>query len=241
MPKYNSQEKTGIKYHIEGTCQDCGEEYENISVHWSRSSECSHPPLSTKQLEILKGCMMGDGNLDRSGSMNPTLCLTNTNLEYISYVQEELGWLSSNINTQNTDFNPQSYNPEPHEIHRLNTRAHPELSRFNWYDDGVKKFPSDLSISATALKHWYCQDGSLKWNTTRSVCQAVIYSMNEKDRLEQLCDMISQTGFEPYPTNYSITFSPTDTYRLLGEMSPAPAGMEYKWETESWEKYKQKK
>lgn len=235
MTRNKSLDKKGVNYGRRGRCHSCGDHYDNISVHWARNDDCSHPPISNYKLEIIKGSMMGDANLEyHKGGKNPRVTISNTNKEYIQYLENVLGWLKKSVDSKSGSFGNEK-------LYRLHTLSHPELKRFDWYEDGDKRYPDRLNITPLSMKHWFCQDGGLEWHKKRSNVYAKLYTKNENDRLGWLCDKITKLGLEPYPSRDSIKFTTRDTKIFLDIIAPSPLGMEYKWEVYDYDKYQQKK
>lgn len=216
-------------------CPNCGEEYKNLPVHWN---SCGFPDITDRQIEVLRGSIMGDADLQAREGKNPIMRVSNTNLEYLEYLDSVLGVFSNGVRLQKKKH---SGIIEEKNVYRLNTKAHPRLEQFNWYSSGEKRFPQDLTIDLETLKHWYCQDGGLKWNREAGLCYAQIHSKNESDRLDWLSEKLQGLGFDTNPHTYDLSFTRKDTEKLIDSLGEPPDGMEYKWEIYDWYSYKELK
>ncbi len=56
-----------------GVCNQCDSEYQRLAQHWSRNRHCSYRELSDSQHEAIRGCLVGDGNLDNPNDGPPAL------------------------------------------------------------------------------------------------------------------------------------------------------------------------
>lgn len=127
----------------------CGENYDRIAQHWAFNP--SHrPTLSDKQWEICVGLLLGDGCLVDDASEG-ALVVGTKNEEFLSWLDEELGWLSG------------GYTEQSNGMFRLRTVAHPELTELRgWYWTGEKEFPPELELTPIMFEMWYVGDGTLE-------------------------------------------------------------------------------
>jgi len=82
-------------------CQQCGNEYQRIGGHWSKSSSCSHPSFTDHQQKIITGLLMGDGSICFSNK-NPYVEVSMISPNYLQYVANEFGVLSSGVSLKMT-------------------------------------------------------------------------------------------------------------------------------------------
>lgn len=230
----------------EEQCPNCGSWYKELSIHWARS-DCDHPDLTDKQIELLKGMMFGDGTLSCRHT-HPSMRIAMINKTFLEWLDEELGWLTSGVSLNKTaweqgvndsgvdnDINPKNC----HDYYRIGTKSHPSLSNFEtWYDSGSIRFPEDAQLTPLSLKMWYVSDGGLCWQTNSRV---EFSSMNEADRPEVLINIFKRAGFNVSYSGKMARLKTEDTERFFDFIGDAPPGFEYKWCYESKEEYQQEK
>ncbi|WP_240938431.1 hypothetical protein [Haloarcula rubripromontorii] len=56
-----------------GVCNQCENEFQRLAQHWSRNQQCSYPDVGAAQHEAIRGCLVGDGNLDNPNDGPPAL------------------------------------------------------------------------------------------------------------------------------------------------------------------------
>jgi hypothetical protein len=189
-------------------------------------SECSPPDISQEQHEILAGLLMGDGSMSHRDRDQPAIRVRMGNKEYLEYLHDIFNPMTTGVSgaaeTGGWETNTQMY--------RLRWRGRPEYQQYaSWYDTGGKRFPSDLTLTPTVLKHWYVCDGSLN---TRGVMSIGI--KNEEDRKDFIEQLFEEKGFEVgrWDQNGSAIFHAHVRDQLLDWMGEAPPGFEYKWSDE---------
>ena len=224
----------------ETRCPTCDNSYKTIGLHWSKS-DCSWPSYTFRQWEILTGLLMGDGWIDVSAGGLKLDCI---NRRYMDHVRSQFPMMMRDVTLRRTAreaaeemqrlrdegvFSPGNHDileENYHDKYEVATKGHPDNQYLqNWYRTGEKVFPSDLILTPTILKHWYCGDGSI---SGRSMS---ISSKNERARSDQLEAYFEQYGLSPTYRNGSVCFNVSDTEELLDWMGTSPPGFEYKWET----------
>lgn len=80
----------------EAQCPECGNQYKSIGHHWSRGS-CDRPDFSDKQLELIKGLNLGDGNIDDRDSGKSYFRVGSTNPEFLDWLDHQFGILSTGV------------------------------------------------------------------------------------------------------------------------------------------------
>lgn len=186
-------------------CPECGSDFERLGQHWIYSP--SHrPELSEKQKEVIKGLLMGDATYNETRSKNPKITIDSVNKKYLEKLSNIFSKISTGVKKYKTaeqsatkardsGFDEKAETKNYSDIYRLSTRSHPELKKFsNWYDEG-KKFPEDLVLTPTILKHWYVCDGSLQNK------QFKISLTNEKENRKKIEDMFERAGL-PKPNTW---------------------------------------
>jgi hypothetical protein len=229
-------------------CESCDTHYQNIAKHWSQSS-CSQNSISDKQKEFLIGHLMGDATLTGRNRKSPSMKWNMANKEYMLWLDEKLGWISTQIKVyqtsdeaskalNNSDFaSGDDYNAKT--LYNGGTHGHKWLNNLNWYDTGEKRFPKDLSLTKNIIKIWYCDDGGLKWSGAGKRAPAHIHMSSQPESTKHLKQEFSKFGLDPTITksNDGLTFSAEDTENLLDLIGNPPSGMGYKWENEIQERY----
>lgn len=217
------------------TCPNCGSEYDYIGVHWSKS--CGFPELTQKQKSILSGLLLGDAYLSYDNN-NPRLVLVGSSKEYLSYTDEELSWISSNVRLDTTSeqsarrnrksgFDKEASASNYSDIYKLYTRSHPyfnELSK--WYADG-KSFPIGLTMDNEMLRHWIACDGNKKRNYIR------ITANNFENQQKHIAESFNELGFpvsrfDTSGQSFNICFD-TETSKEIWDSTEPVVGYEYKW------------
>jgi hypothetical protein len=89
-----------------------------------------------------------------------------TNLEFLEYLEDRFGVLSTAVfldrdaeyqYRQTAESDHEKFRvtnrDEYSELYGLRTRSHPQLHELQrWYDTGMKRFPSDLTLTPTIAK-----------------------------------------------------------------------------------------
>jgi len=230
-------------------CQQCGNEYQRIGGHWSKSSSCTHPSFTDHQREIITGLLIGDGCISDSGK-NPYIQVEMVSPNYLEYIAGQFGVLGGEVSlkmtaaenakrNRNSGFQPNAKTENYSDLYQWLSMSHPELQEFaDWYNSGKKVWPDDIELTPTVLKHWYCGDGC--WNSSRTANHITIAMANEKDNTDKVDQMFRNVGL-PTPNNYDIgerndgskTFDARFTveqskelWKYMGEPLP---DFEYKW------------
>lgn len=211
------------------TCYECGNEYEHLGMHWRRG-QCSYPEITSRQHEIIKGCLMGDGHLDFCNK-SPKFHVSNTNREFLEWLENELSEIVSRVYLHATS-EEQEQSLEKHnmgsstckDIFRLSTRTLPNLERYeHWYTEDGIHYPENLKLTPLSLKVWYCCDGTLREEGVQ------IGSKNEMDRGRYLKDLFRQFDVEPTISHWNMIFTKEQSERMFQIMGEPVPGMEDKW------------
>lgn len=229
-------------------CQKCGAEYESIGQHWSKSTNCSHPSFTSHQREIITGLLMGDGTINRSEEYNPFLKSDMISPNYLEYVDEELGVFGMGVslyrtaeenarNSRESGFSTDAESKNYSDVYRWYSMRHPELKELeDWYSSGEKIWPTDIELTPTVLKHWYCCDGH--WDNSGTHNSIQIGMANEAGNTEKVDVMFQNAGL-PAPSNYNTSGlkctaqfrreQSEELWKYMGEPLP---DFEYKWPEE---------
>lgn len=206
-------------YYTMVKCHDCGKDYEALGNHWSLGS-CNYPELNDRQVEILKGMMMGDGGVYTQHEGNPWFATDMVKREFLEWLSDELG---SNIPLGITNVSDD--NESHKDIWRLRTRNLPCLEPLHvWYNSGKKRFPDDMSLTPLIAKMWYVCDGTLKENRLiRIGCS------NELDRPQYLTRLFSDIGIDVAFEQTAVRLNKEHSMSFLEYIGDPVPGFSYKW------------
>jgi len=226
-------------------CPNCSKEFVNMGQHW-KSQNCKYPTLSREQKDIIRGLIMSDAGIQKSENNNLRISLTEP--AFLEWLAEKVGCIC-NTNKypkqthtpeeakQNTINSLGAENVDPDSEYKakysLLTRSHPFLNEFDdWYVP-EKRYPLDtLELTPTVAKMWYIGDGTLHKRKSGGD-RAGITCKNERDRLDEVADLIRDQGFDVYVMSRgAIRVTSSDTPAFLEWLGEAPPGFEYKWISE---------
>ena len=225
-------------------CPQCGRPFKELTRHWGGPKECTHPPFSERQREIVKGLTMGDGSISKPrGNGDASMKVLSTNERYLRWLRAQFGVFASEVRLSKTgeelgenarqyeSFDDSGGDWEYQDIYCLRIRSHPTLTemRARWYPDDTIRYPDDLRLTPTAAKLWYVSDGGLSWSSPDHA-HAAFGTHNEGERSGFLCRLFEDHGFSPSWSEPLVRFSIYETPELLGWMGAAPVGFAYKWE-----------
>lgn len=226
-------------------CEECGNEYERISHHWSANPD-HQPEFTEEQWQILTGIVMGDASV-HPGRKTPKVLMQLTVPEYLEYLNDKFGVLGTGVKLYKnaeeqakrikaSGFSPNADPENYKDVYQWHTRTHPSLSELReWYASGKKVFPPDIDLTPTVLKHWYVCDGYLAKNMKR----IVISISNEHERRHEISEMFARVDL-PTPS-YDIQTRKDGSIKcnarwpssrmgaLLDYMGEPLPGFEYKW------------
>jgi len=225
-------------------CPECGTEYQIVAQHWNKSS-CERPNFTDHQREIITGLLMGDGFIDKSGGKNPLLRCEMISPNYLEYIDNKFGIFGKGVSLEktaeenakenrNSGFHPNAKKENYSDTYLWRSMRHPEIQEFtDWYSTGKKVWPSDIELTPTVLKHWYCGDGH--WNNSRSQNYIKIAMANEVENIDKVNKMFENVGL-PSPSNYAISgthcnaeFTVEQSKELWEYMGEPLPDFEYKW------------
>jgi len=231
-------------------CQQCGNEYQRIGIHWGHpNSLCDFPSFTDLQREIITGLLMGDGYIS-TANKNPHIQAKMISPNYLEYIADEFGVLGSEVSLKHTaaesakhnrdsGFSPNAEAENYSDLYVWCSMSHPELQEFaDWYSSGKKVWPEDIQLTPTVLKHWYCGDGC--WDNSGSNNYIQISMANEKDNTDKVDQMFRSVRL-PTPNNYNISerkdgskicdalFTVEQSKELWEYMGEPLPDFEYKW------------
>ena len=227
-------------------CYGCGDEYTYLNRHWTGETiDCGFPEPTERERSIIRGLMLGDASLCRSNS-RPYLQISVVSELFLEWCADQLWRFGPSVNlvetasevaerVNQTDWSDGLTENDCSDVHQLRTVGHPVFEEFDWYEDGVKRFPDDLSVDALSAKLWYVCDGDLKNSNRESHSEKPRITCRTEDEQPQfLLDLFRQHGFDPYwdelPSKVCFRVSEVDEFfDWIGESVP---GFGYKWPTE---------
>jgi uncharacterized Zn-finger protein len=228
----------------ETRCPYCGQWYELVASHWTKSS-CQYPPFTARKQEILTGMMLGDGYMKNTGGR---FGCKMTNKTFIEWLAKQLGWLAHDVRLKQTatesakDLRERGFSGDTdatdcRDKYRFWTVTHPALQQFcDWYDDdGNIHFPTDLSLTPLSLKLWYVSDGGL--DCSQKHPRIYFGSANEQERPDAIMSMLKGCGFDVSQSGYNFRLPTAQTEDFLDYIGSPPPGFEYKWAIDSREQY----
>jgi len=206
----------------EQVCHDCGAQYAKISQHWSLG-DCSRPEVSDYQADVLRGILLGDGNV-RLQQKHPSYRCKMTNRRFLVWLDSVMGHLSAGVRQEHDGFG----NENP--MYCWQSWSHPFLGRFNtWYSSGEKVFPKDIELTPTVLTMWYIADGHYKTGgSNRNFSIGCANEMNNKDKIASYFRRVDL----PTPSNWNnhnIVWTKPASRELFKYMDEPPPGFSYKW------------
>lgn len=225
-------------------CHSCGKEMVYLSKHWQGEKyECDYPTLTKRQKEIIKGLIMGDASLSFGNSL-PYLQMNLTNEEFLVWLKDELWEIGGKYKLTQTakeiaqmsresGWSENCKESDCRDVYQFRTTIHPYFKKYeDWYAEGGKELPSNLSLTKLEAKMWYCCDGDLKTGMNDKYKPiSRITSRSESDNPSKLLSSFEEHGFEPYWEDHSdkVCFTVKETKEFLNWIGEAPPGFEYKW------------
>lgn len=243
-----------MKTSPKASCPDCGKTVASSGLQQHiHQTTCQPPEMTNRQLEIVKGLLMGDAHGKwRGNGARFNVDMTMTNKKFLEWLNDELGYFANPVRHVNTpkeladkaNRNPNRPNADPEDYKdtfNLAVRNVPDTQHFaKWYDTGEKRFPSGLELTPISTKMWYCCDGTMihgEYSWKPRICAA-----NEEGRDDFLKGLFWDAASlrATIQDDFRIAFTGNEKKGFLKYMGDAPPGFEYKWETYSKSVYKRK-
>jgi hypothetical protein len=214
-------------------CYSCGDKYAQLALHWN-GQECDWPNFSDKQVELMKGLLLGDADI-KKGTNGSIFRLRMTNKRFLEWVSSRLSplsrgvFLSESSNKQKESalrggLDGISDDSEFNDLFGLRTVTHPQIDELNdWYSSGQKRYPN--SINENMLRMWYVTDGNIHPSGMRLTCNAQLDKSSEIEEMIKSVDYINSVSFNKDGT---IIISSQDSNKFY-KSTESPPGFEYKW------------
>lgn len=217
------------------SCPECGGEWKHVALHWFHNPD-HRPELTDEQKEIATGILMGDAWLEYQGE-NPCLKIAVIEKDYIDYLNEKFGILSTGVRLKQTadeaaaqmdeNFTTTVNEGNFHDVHSVAIRSHPWFHNLLWYETGQKVYPETLELTPTTFKHWYVCDGSYHKDD-----EYMVISMSNEIENKLKIEKIFEESPIPLPDawdKHNIRWwqdTSKDIFDIIGEPID---GYEYKW------------
>lgn len=222
---------------------------ENNFVYNRKEKQYDEYIFTEKQLEVLQGCLLGDGCLNiNKGGKNATFSYTSKSKEMVEYVYQ---YFKDLVSSEGVKYS-ERYDKRTNKIYiqySTRTNVHPAFTEVynKWYIDGVKHIPKDLILTPTVCLLWYLGDGSLiKVKNRHSMHINFATHCFEKKEIESV--LISQlyqynakiikSGLsKDYRQQYSIEIPGRAVYSFLYHIGSCPVKYySYKWDVIEYER-----
>jgi hypothetical protein len=204
-------------------------------------------------MEVATGLLMGDGWIyNKEGTPGIRSDMISPN--YLKHIDSIFGFFGNGVTFKKTaeesakqvrersfmgsDAKAENYS----DIYAWHSMCHPDLEELSsWYREGEKVWPSNIEITPTVLKHWYCGDGV--WNNRNSHNHISIAMSNELGNEQKVDNMFQSAGL-PAPSNYNTgerrdgsismgaVFTVEQSKELWEYMGKPLPDFEYKWPEE---------
>lgn len=250
----NFTQNTGINFSavmemaVEGdnliACNDCGKRFSKIGRHLSQSN-CEYYSIDEYTMELLTGLWLSDGWIAHSSNDRYILHVEMTNKKFLEWFKQSVNIPTSDVKLRSTaeesaeravesGIVEQSNHDDYAALYRLNTIAHPDLAMFS------QMSKTEVNLTPTISKMWYCGDGSVHWVNGFSFVQITI--SKTIDEIMQLTDQLDKQNIDTEIDSIRndgkvIRFNKNQSEQFLEWIGPAPPGFEYKWELDDRDKY----
>lgn len=144
--------------------------------------------LTSKQLEIINGALLGDGSLiiHKNGT-NANFSYLSKSIEHVHFVCDDLAdFVMPSHNFYISKYLDKRTNKE-YERCDFRTKANPAFTKiyYEWYNNKIKIIPKNLILTPLICLIWYLGDGSLLTHA-RSQCIHLCTDNFKKDDIENI-------------------------------------------------------
>jgi len=148
--------------------------------------------ITGEELEIINGCLLGDGCLTKNGRSenNAQFTYTNKNKDIVDYIYNKLNRFMKKV---------EYYEYKDKRTNKVYSRysVRSELNStftilYNkWYINKIKTIPTDLILTSNTCYHWYIDDGSLIQGKSSQNIKLSTHCFNKKDLEDILLPQLS--------------------------------------------------
>jgi len=210
-------------------CQYCdsGTDYKRIGGHWTRSN-CG-PRVKQLPKNLLFGMLLSSGTLHKpeGGSSNstPTIKFQTANENYIQFIKNKLGTLSTEVSVHEYD-NPEMDFGEIYKIHTRTNEAVVKLVK-DWYNGEVVRPPDDFELLPETAKIWFAQKGNVRRRDEGYRFRLGYRSTNRSG--EYWIDKLPNLNWETIDGGLRLE-SKEDVRRALEYVSPPVDCVSWRWD-----------
>ena len=187
---------------------------ENNFVYNRKEKQYEEYIFTEKQLEVLQGCLLGDGCLSiHKNSKNANFSYTSKSKEMVEYVYQYFKDLVSSEDIKYSEI----YDKRTDKVYtqyRIRTIVHPAFTEiyYKWYIDGDKHIPKDLVLTPTICLFWYLGDGSLSNTGHTSSLNFETHCFNKKEIETVLMSQLKE--YSPTLLKVGVSKNGDEQYRL---------------------------
>lgn len=201
-----------------------------------RNNNCQTPKIifTNKQIEVLTGCLLGDGHLSKIRS--------NSYFSYTSSIENHVNLIYNEFNEYMNDIRfINYYDKRTNKIYYryvTNSILNEKFTELRniWYPNGIKIIPNDTKLTNISCLFWYIGDGGLvqnykKENTSYLKLSTQCFTENDIDNI--LLPQLRQ--FKAYRYNNLIFIPRINIDKFLSFIGDCPIPeYKHKWEVFSY-------
>lgn len=214
-------------------CPTCGSKYKNIACHWTKS--CEPPELSNRQIDIIRGLLLGDASFHGSGRY---ISIEMVSKEFLEWIKGKLDILATKVRLHRTaeenatttkEYGGSGDSRKYSDTYVLQTRSLDwiESEKQRWYKNGNKHIPENIDMGPVMAKMWYVSDGTIDKSSGKP--KVKIRASFERNSENKIQKVFSDSGFDVNTSSNTIYFNVNEGPRFLNWIGEAPPGFEYKW------------
>lgn len=154
--------------------------------------------LSSRQIEILNGLMLGDGHLERRKNTHNSILRVERSIKDELYLIDNFYEFEKLCSSKPTYRN---LNGERKFV-KFNTRSISILNEWHnsWYKNKIKIIPRNLALTKLTCAIWLCDDGFVFQNRNTLAMRLCTHSFSEKEN-HFLCDELNRM----YKTKFIVS------------------------------------
>lgn len=186
--------------------------------------------LSNEKLQILNGCLLGDGTLEKQPCKSSNFSYSSSELDHVQVAYKLLSEFAS----------PSCKNGPRKRKDGFRFRTQSNIFfyklRQKWYPEGKKIIPQDLTLSPLTCLWWYLGDGHLA--KKKQQIELATQCFNEVD-IDFLVQKLHQLNFEAYKRRhrhqFAIIVPRRKVKQFLEYIGPCPVKCyNYKWDRKEY-------
>lgn len=204
-----------------------------IDTGYMSYSEKDALDITSRQMQIMTGVLMGDGCVKERDTPRPRFVTQMTSKPFINWLSSELSPLTTDVRLFRTAAQSSNIGGgsegDYSDSYIVETRGLTQLNGFSsFYTDSGKRWPASTDITPLVLKMLYVCDGTVHQHGTDRPAMK-IYASEQTGQKKIVSDMFERSGIDItwYDDSFYIDADQTET--LFEEMGPSPPGFGYKW------------